>query len=770
MESGVKVKDEVDSQYDGNESTISSTTTTTSSVPRQEITRQNSLIRIQQRKQKVFQLPRLQKMAKLAMYSACQAETCLCTGWKIPQEHRNKDVEGSYCPDFSEECRFDQCKHTLDMHISHVRDITSEQLNKLLCAVIDVENLYMSMQRVEDEDTKKVYLYLFRLLRQCIITRKQPAIRGPLGDPPFETPNIAKAVSNFVFYKYNHLSQTELQIMIEAAKTFLNFINHWNFEPPSARSGDVTQEDASTYKINYTRWLVFCHVPAFCNSLKPYETALVFGRTLLKAVYQYFAQQLVARCLAEKERFSAEKRTVLSIMPKFLEAFKQELLKDDSCIWDPSYRSPLSYLMHQRKRQQEAAMASNKRFNGEQSYKKVKKEAENEDLSEEAFQKALKQINESKSSAVNTEVLYPVNTRMSRDENVKAEESRREIEFHIIGNSLTKPVSKQSMLWLLGLHTIFSHHLTEMPKEYISQLVFDPKHKTLALIKDNKPIGGICFRTFASQGFIEIVFCAVTMNMQVCGYGTHLMNHLKDYSTQRGIRHFLAYADQHAIGYFKKQGFSKDIKIARPLYAGYIKEYEGATLMHCEFHPSLVYTQFISVIREQREIVKELIVQRQQEVQKIHPGLTCFKEGVRSIPVESIPGLREIGWKPQTRAQRTSRPLEESADPDKLATTFATVLATVRQHSAAWPFLKPVNPIQVPDYYDTIKYPMDLKTMGERLKKGYYVNRRLFMADMARIFSNCRLFNAQDTEYYRCANQLERYFQTKMKEIGLWDK
>lgn len=161
-------------------------------------------------------------------------------------------------------------------------------------------------------------------------------------------------------------------------------------------------------------------------------------------------------------------------MPKFLEAFKQELLKDDSCIWDPSYRSPLSYLMHQRKRQQEAAMASNKRFNGEQSYKKVKKEAENEDLSEEAFQKALKQINESKSSAVNTEVLYPVNTRMSRDENVKAEESRREIEFHIIGNSLTKPVSKQSMLWLLGLHTIFSHHLTEMPKEYISQLVFDP--------------------------------------------------------------------------------------------------------------------------------------------------------------------------------------------------------------------------------------------------------------------------------------------------------
>lgn len=237
-------------------------------------------------------------------------------------------------------------------------------------------------------------------------------------------------------------------------------------------------------------------------------------------------------------------------------------------------------------------------------------------------------------------------------------------------------------------------------------------------MKKGRPIGGICFRTFSPQGFIEVVFCAVTSNEQVKGYGTHLMNHLKDYSTQHGIKHFLTYADEFAIGYFKKQGFSKDIKVARPVYAGYIKEYEGATLMHCELHPSIVYTQFSSVIRKQKEIIKELITQRQQDIQKIHPGLTCFKEGVRSIPVESIPGLREVGWKPQARAQRTARPLDESVDPDKLAITLNTVLAAVRQHSSSWPFLKPVDKNEVPDYYDHIKYPMDLKSMGERVKKG----------------------------------------------------
>ncbi len=41
------------------------------------------------------------------------------------------------------------------------------------------------------------------------------------------------------------------------------------------------------------------------------------------------------------------------------------------------------------------------------------------------------------------------------------------------------------------------------------------KHHSLALIKENRVIGGICFRIFVSQNFAEIVFCAVTSNEQV---------------------------------------------------------------------------------------------------------------------------------------------------------------------------------------------------------------------------------------------------------------
>ena len=72
---------------------------------------------------------------------------------------------------------------------------------------------------------------------------------------------------------------------------------------------------------------------------------------------------------------------------------------------------------------------------------------------------------------------------------------------------------------------------------------------------------------------------AISLATQVKGYGTHLMNHLKDYHIRNGVYHFLTFADEFAIGYFKKQGFSKDIKLTKAIYQGYIKDYEGATLM-----------------------------------------------------------------------------------------------------------------------------------------------------------------------------------------------
>jgi len=300
--------------------------------------------------------------------------------------------------------------------------------------------------------------------------------------------------------------------------------------------------------------------------------------------------------------------------------------------------------------------------------------------------------------------------------------------------------------------------------------VFDPKHKTLALVKDGRPIGGICFRTFPSQGFSEIVFCAVTSNEQVKGYGTHLMNHLKDYHIKNGVHHFLTFADEFAVGYFKKQGFSKDLKLPKSVYAGFIKEYEGATLMGCELNPKIVYVEFTAVVRKQKEILKKLVVKKQEQIRKVHPGLTCFREGAREVSVEAIPGILETGWEPSSDRSRATKNSDEKIDPDQLYNSLKTILTSCRNHQSSWPFLNPVDRKAVPDYYDHIKFPIDLKTMAERLKANYYVNKRLFIADMKRMFSNCKAYNAPETEYYKSANVLDKFFQNKLKDHGLVEK
>ncbi|CAH2087898.1 unnamed protein product [Euphydryas editha] len=775
-----------------------------------QASRQSNLQRIQQRKQQVYNWPHVKKLLKLAIYSACQSPECNCNGWKtpLPQQSGKTNARSDNQPlaSFTDVCR--NCNHILEKHVSHLEALPATEINRLLGAVVDVENIFMSMHREDDHDTKRVYYYLFKLLRKCILTRSQPRIEGPLGQPPFERPSIAKAITNFVLYKFNSLSQREWQTMYDLAKMFLHCFNHWNFETPSVRKLQVSNpEDISAYQINYTRWLVFCHVPAFCDSLPHYETSVVFGRTLLRAVFKSVCRQLMDKCHLERDRMPIEKRVlVLNHFPRFLGLLEEEIFSANSPIWDPDFKQMppvhLQAIIENKNTgrrggefervtasgdskdgfttvslssgsvKQEGLKRSADR-GGEQGVKRRRLEDGADDVSERTIADIVATISDP-NYMCGPDALFQMQA--PRDEAAKLEEQRKLIEFHVIGNSLTGPVNKQTMLWLIGLHNVFSHQLPEMTKEYISQLVFDPKHKSLALIKEGRPIGGICFRTFHSQGFSEIVFCAVTSNEQVKGYGTHLMNHLKDYHIRNNILHFLTFADEFAIGYFKKQGFSKDIKLPRAMYSGYIKDYEGATLMHCELNPRIVYTQFTGVIRRQKEIVKKLIDMRQKEVRKIHPGLNCFKEGVRNIPVECIPGVREAGWREARGARAVNDP-----EPDPAA--LRVVLHAVKNHAAAWPFLKPVDKAEVPDYYDHIKYPMvekirinsclllpDLRTMGERLKARYYSSRRLFIADMARIFSNCRLYNSPDTDYYRCANTLEKYFQAKMKESGLWDK
>lgn len=337
------------------------------------------------------------------------------------------------------------------------------------------------------------------------------------------------------------------------------------------------------------------------------------------------------------------------------------------------------------------------------------------------------------------------------------EEREGKIEFRVVNNDNTR----DNMIVLTGLKNIFQKQLPEMPKAYIARLVYDRSHVSIAVVR--KPltvVGGITIRPFESHEFAEIVFCAISSTEQVRGYGAHLMNHLKDYvrSTTK-IKYFLTYADNYAIGYFKKQGFTKEITLPKKVWMGYIKDYEGGTLMQCSMLPRIRYLdspkilslQKAAILRKIRSIGRSHIV---------HKGLSHFKqENFKPLNPFDIPGLKEAGW---------TREMDDLAQKPKRGPhhiAMLTILTEMQNHPSNWPFLHPVNKTEVPDYYEVIKEPMDLSTMEVKLENDAYETMEDFVYDCSLIFNNCRQYNGENTTFYKNANKLEKAVIAKLKDF-----
>eukprot|EP00249_Psilotum_nudum_P017446 c26328_g1_i2 orf=716-2554(-) len=356
----------------------------------------------------------------------------------------------------------------------------------------------------------------------------------------------------------------------------------------------------------------------------------------------------------------------------------------------------------------------------------------------------------------------------AREENLKREEDGGQLKFVCYSNDGVD----RHMIWLIGLKNIFARQLPNMPKEYIVRLVMDRSHKSMMIIKQIQVVGGITYRPYPSQKFGEIAFCAITADEQVKGYGTRLMNHLKQYARDvDGLTHFLTYADNNAVGYFIKQGFTKEIEMEKSRWQGYIKDYDGGTLMECKIDPKLPYTDLPAMIRRQRQAIDEKI-RELSNCHIVYQGIEIPKKeaGVprRPLRIEDIPGVKEAGWSPEQWGNIRIRLTNSNSDgpPSRQAinTFMRSVLKMVIEHADSWPFKEPVDARDVPDYYDIIKDPIDLKTISKRLdSEQYYFTLDMFVADMRRMFANARTYNSPETIYYKCANRLDAFFMNKLQ-------
>jgi len=145
--------------------------------------------------------------------------------------------------------------------------------------------------------------------------------------------------------------------------------------------------------------------------------------------------------------------------------------------------------------------------------------------------------------------------------------------------------------------------------------------------------------------------------------------------------------------------------------------------------------------------------------------VSAFRNGV-GLLVEDIPGVKEAGWTPPSRAARIQA--ESLTSPlTQLEAKFLQVLKLVTRFKESKPFHAPVDTKQVRDYLSVIKEPMDLSTVEKRVKDHYYRTTDAFRGDMMLIFNNCRTYNEPNTEFYRAADNSEQQYHEIMKKVGL---
>ena len=303
-----------------------------------------------------------------------------------------------------------------------------------------------------------------------------------------------------------------------------------------------------------------------------------------------------------------------------------------------------------------------------------------------------------------------------------------DLDYRLVVNDGTD----QALMWLTMARNIFHRELSQMPENYISKLVFNRYHRTVVLSRDGKVLGGICFRPFPDRDFAEIAFCAVSSIQQIRGYGGHLMAQVTTYCQALGIHNLLTYADNSAVGYFKRQGFTLEINFDPKFWRHCIKDYQGATLVHCKIHPDIDYLHLNAVIDCQKKLASQLM-----------PDSELMT--VSEWPVTSIKGLKI-----------TSRPKANIVDQMRL------IVMKTKQHRRAWPFLKPVSKNEAPNYLEIVAQPMDLSLLEKNVNEGKYHTIDQFERDLRLIFSNCYQYNGLDSVYSKSAKELEEYVNTLM--------
>jgi len=95
------------------------------------------------------------------------------------------------------------------------------------------------------------------------------------------------------------------------------------------------------------------------------------------------------------------------------------------------------------------------------------------------------------------------------------------------------------------------------------------------------------------------------------------------------------------------------------------------------------------------------------------------------------------------------------------------ILNKLIQHKFGWPFANPVDPIalNIPDYLEKIKHPMDFGTIQKKLLASEYSGVDEFVADVRLVFTNCLTYNLAGSTIHEMAKKLSAVFEKQLNSL-----
>jgi N-acetylglutamate synthase-like GNAT family acetyltransferase len=293
--------------------------------------------------------------------------------------------------------------------------------------------------------------------------------------------------------------------------------------------------------------------------------------------------------------------------------------------------------------------------------------------------------------------------------------------------------TQESALFLLLARNILRQGLYDIPVDYITRWVFDPAQETGLALRDGVPAGALCFSPYPTHHFAEIAFLAVDHSEQRNGIGHFLIKRIQMRLQPEGFRYIVTSADNEAIGFFTRVGFSTKFPDAAPknYFQAILPPYDRATLMVMVLDEEIDYENLDDWLDAAAAKVEDI---EDEEVDALPPG-----------PITHIRGI----------------PIPPRRNNTKPISAINQLFEEIWENEVGRPFRQKMSPAAYPEDRKDVPRPMDLSMIKTKVERRVYQDMAPFFADLKLMFANCHEFCREDAPERALATELEAFVRWK---------